>query len=158
MKKKELLSLYEALAKVEGRQFTVKFSYFIAKNKVLLKDEFAALEEAKRPSIEYTAYDTKRAELAHQFADREDNGQPKIENNNFIIIEKVDEFKEALDKLKEENEETIEAHNQKLKDFEALLDEEVEFKGPKIDLKDVPQTVEPSILENLIIADLIVEE
>ena len=158
MKKRDLVSLYNGLCLVEGRQFTVKFSYFVAKNKVLLKDEFTALNEAKKPSAEYTAYDTERAKLAHEMADKDEKGQPNIENNNFIIIERVDEFKEAIDKLKEENAEVISAYVQKQKDYEVLLDEEFKFGGNKVDFKDIPTTVEPSILEVLITADLIIEE
>jgi hypothetical protein len=157
MKKRDLLSLHKALTQIEGRQFTVKFSYFVAKNKVLIKDEFAAIEEARKPSAAYVAYDTKRAELAHEMSDRDSKGSPKIENNNFIITERVDEFRKALDDLKESNKEVIENQNQKNIDFEKLLDEEIEYRGPKIDLKDIPQTVEPAILEVLILADLIVE-
>jgi len=45
-----------------------------------------------------------------------------------------------------------------MKDFEELLNQEVEYDGTKVDLKDVPQTIEPAILETFILADLIIDE
>jgi seryl-tRNA synthetase len=158
MKKRDLLSLYNALTMVEGRQFSVKFSYFIAKNKVLLKNEITALEEARKPDPKFVEFDTKRATMAHDMADKDEKGQAKVENNNFIIIEKVNEFKKALDELKEKNSKVIKDQEQSIKDFEDILDEDVEYKGPKIDFKDIPTGIEAVILEALIVADLIIEE
>jgi hypothetical protein len=157
MKKRDLLKLNGALSSIEGRQFSVKFSYFIAKNKVAIKNEFDALEIARKPDPKYIEYDTKRAELAHKMADRDEKGQAMIVNNSFVIIEKVDEFKTELDKLKKEYSEAIQTQEKNLKDFEDLLNEEIEFRGPKIDLKDIPQTIEPSVLEVLITSNLIIE-
>ena len=158
MKKRDLLSLYNALSMLEGRQFSVKFSYFIAKNKVLLKNEFTALDQARKPDPKFTEFDTKRAQMAHDMADKDEKGQAKIENNNFIIVEKVDEFRSGLDKLKKEYDKEIKAQEQNVKDFEDILDEDINFQGPKVAFKDIPQSIEPSILEALIVADLIIEE
>ena len=91
MKNRELLDLYGALKSMESRKYNVKFSYFLAKNKVVIKDEYKILEEAGKPSEKFTEYDTKRAQLAHKYADRNENdGQPKVENNNFVIIKNAD--------------------------------------------------------------------
>ena len=158
MKKRDLLSLHNALTMVEARQFSVKFSYFIAKNKVSLKNEYDALNEARKANPEFVTYDTKRAEMAHEMADRDEDGKAKIENNNFIIIEKVDEFKEELDKLKKKFAKVITDQDQKIKDFNDLLNEEVEYAGTKIDFKDIPTGIEAAVLETFIIADLIIEE
>ena len=158
MKKRDLISLNSALVALEGRQFTVKFSYFMAKNKVMIKDEFAALDEVRKPSPEYIAFDTKRAEMAMEFADKDDDGKPKIENNNFIITQKVEEFRKALDELKATNAKVIETYEKQVKDFEELLDEDIDFRGPKIDLKDIPPTIEPSFLEVLITSNLLIED
>jgi len=158
MKKRELLNLYGALTTIEGRQFSVKFSYFVAKTKVLLKSEVTALEEARKPPEKFVEYDSKRAELAQSLADKDESGRPRIENNNFIITEKVDEFKEKLDKLKEEYKDCITEYEKKIKEFETLLEEDVEYDGPKIDFKDIPENIEASVLEVLISSNLIIEE
>jgi len=158
MKKRDLLKLNGALTSIEGRPFSVKFSYFIAKNKVMIKNEFNILEEIRKPSEKYMEYDRKRAELASELADRDDKGQPKIENNNFVIIENFDKFKEMLESMKKTYSKAIKEQEQKMKDFEALLNENIDYCGPKIDFKDIPETIEPSVLEVLITTDLIIEE
>lgn len=157
MKKRDLIKLNGALASIEGRPASIKFSYFVAKNKIAIKEEFTLLDELRKPSSEYIEYDTQRAQLAQKLADRDEKGQVRIENNNFIIVEKVDEFKTELDKLKKKYSKFIKEHEKKMKEFESLLDEEITFSGPKIDLKDIPQTIEPSLLETLISANLIIE-
>lgn len=158
MKKRDLISLHNSLTTLEGRPFSVKFSYFIAKNKVMLKNEFTALDVARKPDPKFVEFDTERAKLAHDMSDKDEKGQAKIENNNFIIVEKVNEFKDALEALKEKYSKAITDQEKNIKDFEAILNEEFEYKGPKIDFKDIPAGIEPSILEDLIIADLIIEE
>jgi len=157
MKKRDLLNLYNGLTQLEGRQFTVKFSYFVAKNKVMLRDEFAALDLVRKLAPEYIEYDTKRAELAHKMADKDEKGQAKIENNNFVILERVDDFRKLLAQLKRTNAKVIEEQDKKNAGFEELLEDEFEYAGPKIDLKDIPQAVEPSILEAFITCDLIID-
>ncbi len=158
MKNRDLLNLYNALKTIEGRQFTVKFSYFVAKNNIALKSDLEILDTVKKPTPEFIEYDTKRAKLAYDYADKSVNGKPRIENNNFIIVERVDEFKIELDKIKEEYKNVIAEQEQKVKDFESILDNEVEFTGVKIDLKDIPETIEPSILEVLMQTKMLIEE
>jgi len=157
MKNRDLITLHNQLTTLEGTKFSVKFSYFVAKNKVMIKDEYGPLEEARRPDPKYTEYDSLRAKLAQELSDKDANGHPRIENGNFVIVEKFTEFKEGLEKLKEEYAEAIKDQEKKFKEFEALLDEEVDYKGPKIDLKDIPEQVEPSVLEILIVAGLIID-
>jgi len=157
MKNRDMITLFQQLTTLEGRKFSVKFSYFVAKNKVMIKEEYGALDEARKPDPIYTEYDSKRAKLAHELSDKDVNGQPKIENGNFVIIENFEKFKKSLDELKEQYAEAIKEQEQRVKDFEALLDEEIEYKGPKIDLKDIPEQVEPSVLEILIVCGLIID-
>lgn len=158
MKKKDLLGLNNALTMLEGRPYSVKFSYFIAKNKVLIKNEIEPLEEARKASPEFMEYDSKRAELALALADKDEKGQPKIENNNFIIVENIKKFQEDLEKLKDSYTNAISETEKRAKEFNELLEEEVtNYNGPKITLSDIPNSIEPKILEVFITCDLIQE-
>ncbi len=74
IKKRDLLNLYNAISELEGRPFSVKFSYFIAKNKVAMRDEISALDIAKRATDEFKSYDGERAKLAQKFADKNEDG------------------------------------------------------------------------------------
>jgi hypothetical protein len=158
MKKKDLISLYNALKKVEGKQFSVKFSYFVAKNKVLLKDEITALEEAAKPNPKFLEFDEKRVKLASDMADRDENGKPKVQNNSFTITEKFNKFREELDALRKKYNQDIIDQEKSVKEFEDILNEDFNYKGTKIDFKNIPDEIEPSFLEILIVADLITEE
>ena len=159
MKNRDLLILYRTLVSMEGTKSTVKFSYFVAKNKVLIKDEYSALEESGKPSEKFTEFDGKRAELARELADKDDKEQPKIENNSFVIIKNVEKFKTELDKLKKEYDSVIKDQEQTFKEFEVLLEQDIKYTpGPKIALHDIPGNVEPNVLEVLIVSDLIKDD
>ena len=121
MNKRDLVSLHNAIVALEGRQFNVKFSYFIAKNKIFIKDEIEALNEAKKPPVGFVAYDNKRVELARKYADRDQNGNVKIEDNNFVITENFDKFRVELEKLKEKYKDPIAEYEAQIKEFEDLL-------------------------------------
>ena len=156
--RRDLLKLHNAIATMEGRQFSVKFSYFIAKNKVAMKDEMMALEEARKISDEYRSYDLERARLAQEYADKNEDGSAKIHENSFVITAHANEFQEELEALREKKKDAIEEHESKMAEFEELLNGKVDFNGARIDFKDIPSTIEPSVLEILILADLIIEE
>ena len=147
MKKKDLVRLHDALIRIEGRQCSVKFSYFVAKNKLLIKEEFEMLQNLRKAPERFVEYDKKRASMAQEHADKLENGLPKIEDNNFIIIDRFEEFKEKLDALKEEYADAIADYEKRVKDFEDILEQEYTYEGAKIDYKDTPETIEPAILE-----------
>jgi len=157
--KRDLLKLYNGIIAMEGRAYSVKFSYFIAKNKVALRDEISALEEARKPSDEYRSFDTKRAKLAQKYADKNEDGSAKIHENSFVITKNVDKFQSEIKKLREKNKKYITEFEKQMVDFEELLDTEATLENTsKIVFKDIPQSIEPSILEVLILADLIIED
>jgi len=158
VKKRDLLRLHNAIHALEGKVFNVKFSYFIAKNKVAMRDEITALEEARKVSDEYKKYDTERATLAQQYSDKNEDGSAKIQGNSFVITTNAELFQEDLEGLRVKYKDAIEEYETMMKDFEELLNQEVEYDGTKVDLKDVPQTIEPAILETFILADLIIDE
>lgn len=152
------MRLSNAISAIEGRKFSVRFSYFLAKNKIQLKDEIAALNELKMPSDDFKAYDTQRAKLALDHADRNPDGSPKIDNQEFLITIKAGLFQEAVAKLKEEYNEVLEQRQEQLRDFEEILKEDVEYNGATIDYKDIPDDIEPVVIEVLLSAGLINEK
>jgi hypothetical protein len=155
--KRDLMRLNNAISAIEGRKFSVVFSYFLAKNKIQLKDEISILDQLKMPSDEFKEYDGERAKLALKYADRNPDGSPKIDNQEFLITIKAGPFQEAIAKLKEDYEEVIQERNQQLKDFEEILEEDAEYDGATIAYKDIPDVIEPVVIEVLLLAGLIKE-
>ena len=156
--RKDLLRLHNGIAIMEGRQYSVKFSYFIAKNKVALRDEISALEEAKKPSEGFKEYDGVRARMAQEYADKNEDGTAKIHENSFVITARADEFQESLAAQREKYAGVIKEFEGQMEEFNELLNGEVTFDGARIDFKDIPPSIEPAVLEVLILADLIIED
>lgn len=157
MKRRDLLRLNNGILMLEGRQFSVKFSYFIAKNKVALRDEMAAIEEARKAGDGFKEYDLQRAKLAQEYSDKNEDGSAKIHDNSFVITSRLEDFQKALAEIREKYAEPIKEYEGQMADFNELLDGEVDFEGAKIDFKDIPPSIEPAMLEVLILADLIIE-
>ncbi len=158
VKKKDLLGLHNSIMAMEGNAYSVKFSYFIAKNKVALRDEITALEDVRRVSDEFKAFETVRVKLAQENADKNEDGSAKISGNSFVITSNAEKFQKELEAVKLQYSKIIKKREKQLKEFEELLESEAEFEGAKIDFKDIPQNVEPKVLEVLILCDLIIED
>ncbi|MCK5611917.1 hypothetical protein KAR91_59150 [Candidatus Pacearchaeota archaeon] len=159
IKKGDLLRLHNAITLLEGRQYSVKFSYGIAKNKVVIRDEITALEEARKSSEAFNEYENKRVTLAREYADKDENGSPKIQDNSFVLTTNKELFEKEFEELKDQYKDELVEREKQIKDFEELLEETVDdYEGMKINFKDIPENIDPTIMECFIIADLIIEE
>jgi len=99
VKKRDLLRLHNAIHALEGKVFNVKFSYFIAKNKVAMRDEITALEEARKVSDEYKKYDTERATLAQQYQIKMKMVLLKFKVIVLLLLQMLNYFKKILKDL-----------------------------------------------------------
>ncbi len=107
----------------------------------------------------FKLYDQKRADLAQSMADRAgDTDQPLVDNGQYVIKENKVKFDKALEKLKVEFKVAVEERQSQISAFTELLDEEVEFKGHAIKLDNMPDDVEPAIIEGLLVTELILDE
>ena len=138
MKYKQILELNKSLSelKLPG----VKFAYAVARNIQALKPEVTALQEAIKQSPEYQAYEKARVDLATKHASKDEKGKPVIVGNEFAI-EDQEAFDKAIEELKEKHKTTIEAREQQLKDFNELLEKDVDVTLFKVALEDVPQNI-----------------
>lgn len=159
VKKGDLLNLWYILEGLKHKKQNVKFSYFVAKNKLAIKGEVEALNEAQEAPEAFQLYDSKRAELAQSMADRiGDTDQPLTQNGQYVITKNKAEFEKQLAKLKEEFKKPLEDRQAQIEAFKEILDEEVEFKGHAIRLDNLPVDVEPAVMEGLLNVNLVVEE
>jgi len=158
VKKGDLLNLWYIFEGMKHQKQSVKFSYFVAKNKIKLKGEVDALNEAQTASETFKAYDQSRANLAAEMADRiPGTTDPLINDGQYVINERKEEFDKQLDELKEKFKDAIEEREQQLESIKELLDEEKEFDGHKIHMDEIPDSIEPGVMEAFIVADLIME-
>lgn len=158
MKRRTALKLWQVFGKLEGLKHDVRFSYFLAKNKVALKAELDLLEESQKPSQAFLEYEARRVESAQKFADKDANGNPKIHNNSYIIYDKREDFEKEIKTLKTKFKKAISDRENQIKDYEKLLDEPVELQLTKIRFTQLPPQIEASVLEVFIEADIIEDD
>jgi hypothetical protein len=158
IKKLDLLRLHNVITSLEGEKYSVKFSYFIAKNKVAMRDEIEALEEVSKVSEGFQEFENKRIELAQKHADKNEDGSPQVQNDNFVLNENVGLFQKEFGELIEQNKDVLSNREEQLKQFNEILGQNTEFEGSKIGIGDIPEDIEPVKIECFILADLIIEE
>lgn len=158
IKKKDLLKLHNVITSLEGEKYSVKFSYFLAKNKVTMRDEIEALEEVSKVSEEFQAFENKRIGLAQKHADKNEDGSAQIQNDNFVLNENATLFQKEFGELIEQNRGVISNRENQLKELNDILEQDTEFEGSKISVGDIPQNIEPFKIECFILADLIIDE
>lgn len=145
--KKGLGDLYQGLLSVSNLT-GVKFSYAVARNLSMLKDEMESLKKAISMSKEFAEYEFKRVELAESCAVIED-GKPKVVNGEYEIKDE-DFFKTELSKLQEAYKEAIDGRNKQLSELRELLKEEIE-----VDLYMIPQDIVPEAINTKQMADIL---
>ena len=158
MNRRTILKLWQVLGKLEGLKHDVRFSYFLAKNKVALKSELDLMEEAQKPQEAFLAYEQKRVDTAQQFSDKDANGNPKVHNGQYVIYDKRDEFEKEIKKLKTKFKTAIAAREKQVEEYEKLLDENVELNLAKIRFSQLPAQIESAFLEVFIEANLIQDD
>jgi len=157
IKKQELVELWKALQQLSKQVYPVKFSYFISKNKSVMKDEIDILTELSKASESFMAYDNKRSHLAQSMADKDAEGNPIIENNAYVLIENKDDFNKQLENLKSSFKSAIEKQTQKVEELNVILQEEYEFEGFKTTLEFLPDEITPELMDIFLKTGLVEE-
>lgn len=157
MVKKTALKLWQVFGQLEGLKHDVRFSYFLAKNKVALKSEIELLEEAQKPSELFLQYEAKRIEAAQKYSDKDQNGNPKIHNDQYVIYDERDKFEEEIKKLKTKFKKAIAEREAQLKEYAKFLEEPLELQLTKIRFDQLPNQIEAVVIETFLEADIIEE-
>lgn len=154
----DLLNLWYALEGLKNKKRNVNFSYFIAKNKIAIKGEVDAINEAQQASEAFKAFDSQRASLAKELADKVPGTvNPVTKGNNYVIEENKEKFDEEMKKLRAKFEDAISDREKQIESFNNLLSEKVEFEGHVVKLENLPDQIEPAVIEVLIKTGLIDE-
>lgn len=118
----------------------VKLAYCIAKNKLLIAQERKVLDEAIKPSVEFSEFEKKRIELAQSLAKKDDKGKPMIENNQFVM-EDQSLFESEFEKLKEDYPSVVRQREEQIAEYNKFLEESVKIDFYKISLSDIPDSI-----------------
>lgn len=151
MLNKQLQTIAKGLNAV-GNLKGVKFAYAVAKNKVLVDRELEILQTAINPNEKFKKYEEERIKLCEVFAEKDEKDKPKMENNEYIITDRV-KFDKELDKLQKELSAVVAERDAQVKEFNELLNKESDFKPFMIEYEDVPTDITSDSMS--LIVDLI---
>jgi hypothetical protein len=145
MTKQDIIDLNNGLISVSTLK-GVKFSYAVAKNRSLIKDEIDAIEAASKPSEAYEEFTDKRIAICLDMCSRDEKNAPIIINNNYTsddmegMIAKVNKLQEGyVDAIKEREDQLIIVGD--------LLKEKSNIKLHKVSIDLVPEDITPGEME-----------
>lgn len=141
MKNKDILKLKQSLDLV-GNLNGIKFAYAIARNKKFIESEIEAFNEIIKPSEKFKEFDAKRVALCQELGDKNEKGEVKFANNQYVIVENKTKFDKEFGKLKTEYKKDIEERDKKIKEFnEVFLEANSKFEFYRIKLEDIPKEI-----------------
>lgn len=148
MKNRDLLRFLKGLNAVGSLQ-GVKFAYAVGKNRRIVEREVETLQEADKDPEEYEPFNTARIELCQKHCKKNDDGNPFLVNENYII-QTQKPFDAAMKKLVKKHQEVVDAREQQTKEYDELLKEDSDFKPFMLSLEHVPDDITPGQLGEII--------
>jgi len=170
---KNAITLFQVLnnAKDKGK---IIFKYFISKNTKILKEELDIYEELRKEALKIREpYDTDLRDLiVVPYAKKDNKGNPIIYNNGTFALD-IDENADNLTEIKKETEAEVKKiskeleekyskelgiYNEKLKELNIILEEEIEVKLRQIKVTDIPDDIDSKFMDIVLENDLLIEE
>ena len=139
MNKKDLFLLQSGLADV-GKLQGVKFAYAVARNLQIIKREMEALQEAIKPSDDFSDFEKKRLELCRKHADKNEKGDPIIIGSEFSIQDRQS-FDIDLENLRDNHHDVCELRERQVEEYEQLLEETCDLDLHKIAKDNLPENI-----------------
>lgn len=143
----ELIPFWEALEEVQDLP-GVKFAYARSKNKNKIESEIKSLQEAIKPSEDYAKFDKDRIELCEKHCDKDDKDKPVMENSRYVFKNRKN-FETAFNGLKKTYNDTLEAREKQIEEYNKLLEEKSDFEIHHVLLSDVPDGITGKQLEDV---------
>lgn len=155
MKKKDIVELNLVFSQLKEFGAT-KFKYSILKNLELIKSHISALEELEKGIKEVLVpFENDRNNLILELGTQDDKGNTYIDQSNKETMELFDTRMQALIEV---HKEVIDSYNQKIQDFQDILDEEIEtpISFRKVTIEQCPESdITTYQLDKLIQFDII---
>lgn len=155
VKKKDLFAVQQVMDRLGAEEVNPRFGYALIKNKAKIKTEIDAIREIGKPNPAFQKYDEERVGLCKSYADKNEDGTPKVSGNSFVIAD-IPAFEKALAMLRETYKEVLEDQEKRVAEIDKILEEEFEVEWHRIKLSWLPETMQQSQIEILI--DMIDED
>lgn len=118
----------------------IDFAYAVFKNKKLIDNKLMEVDFIKNVSPKIVEYEKKRVSLCEQYAQRDEQGNPMFEGDLFIINEK-EEFREKMNELFQQYEESIKERQQQIDIFNEKMNQKVELPFIKLTKEQIPPQI-----------------
>ena len=139
--RKDLIELYKLLNSLQlPSDVNAKFTYGLYKNITLIQPEIDALRTIMIEDQQIDEFEQKRLELCNQYAQKDENGNPIIQNNEFII-DNIEEFTNKFKELETQYKDVLEKNKQKIQEINNILNEEIEQPIYCLDLNTIPNGI-----------------
>ncbi len=150
LKRVEVLKMFNVMKELTDKEDTF-FIHAVIKNERLLDPEIKGIEESNKTNVEgYEDYIKERNGLILKYADLNEDGNVKIVGQGFLLKEDlVDEGNKAFKELDEKYKDTLEKRIEEEKQFNELLEEEVEIELQQITLDHFPKKLSKEELKSL---------
>lgn len=155
-----LLNAFDSVKHITGRKFIIP----VLRNKQLMKDEIALLQEIKKEDEEFTKLKELIQTKQMEYADKDEDGNPKLEAITMpngtpgqkILMSKANETKlsKELKELEVDNKKLIETHNAKEVEYFKSLGDECKIKFNIIKVDDLPEEL---TLEQIELLDFMID-
>jgi deoxyhypusine synthase len=145
MLNEQLISVFQGCLSC-GDLKGIKFAYALNKNKRLIKKEVNRIYDIVKPSEKYLEYDKKRIDMAKKHAKVDENGEPLVENEKYVMKNKR-KFNSELKKLQEEYGDAFKEQQEKERLSHIEWEKECDINFHKISEKDIPKNISPAQLE-----------
>lgn len=151
MKRKDIPGILNALDEVSELK-GVKFAFTVLKNRKIfetqIEEDKAIFEKILTPSDEFKEFETKRIELCIECSEKDENGSPVVENDQYKILD-LNKFDNELNKLSKKHKEAIDARKKQIDDYNSLMEEDLILDFKKISINDLPNEVSEKQLRML---------
>jgi hypothetical protein len=153
MKNQAIQNLFNALRSLpDTKKF--KFDYAVIKNMKTLTPIVQRFNNQLKITDELRAFDLERIKICEEFAEKKENGVPRIENGAYIFpnVEAEQECTKKIDELQtiEPHKTAIDEYEARAKEYEKYLQEETDVDLFKVKMENVPDGIPRPLLNEIL--------
>lgn len=151
MKRKDIPTVLNTLNEVSEMK-GVKFAFSVLKNRKTIESQMESdreiFEKILIATDEYKDFEAKRIELCVLHSEKDDNGEPVVENDQYKIID-TQKFGEELNTISEQFKDAIDGRQKQIEDYNSLMEDELTLEFKKVSFEDLPQDITEKQLRQL---------
>jgi hypothetical protein len=153
MKYNKLFEISETIKVVMSTSKKVKLNMYLEENRVKINEKLEIFKTVITPTELFNEYELKRKVICEKYADKNEDGTPKIKDEVYVGLENNKSFDKHIEVLRAENKDIIEERELQIKEYDELLKEDIKFDFIKFDIDLIPDDlitgIQQSILKSL---------